>query len=148
RDNEIQALVDQSGEWVSGVQAQRADNRQYLLMKILIGPGHQRFAPFVAMQKVYVLPCQGWEELLIQYAVLLFERHANLLVHFRHDLARVLAIGTWALPARELLLEAGHPDLVELMQMGAEDEQDHESLKQEMLGIPRLIQHPQIELQI
>ena len=48
---------------------------------------------------------------------------------------------------RDLPLQAGHPDLVELVEIAAEDGEELQSLEEGGSGVERLVQHPAVELQ-
>ena len=46
-----------------------------------------------------------------------------------------------------LALEPGHPHLVELVEVAAEDAEELEPLEERSAGVERLVQHPAVELQ-
>src|SRR6266513_4252418 len=50
-------------------------------------------------------------------------------------------------PGVHLLLQAGHPDLEELVQVGAEDREELEALEPRVRRVGRLIQHAGVELE-
>jgi hypothetical protein len=51
-------------------------------------------------------------------------------------------------PEADLLLDARDPDLVELVEVGAEDRQEAQPLEQRQAAVLRLFEHPPVELEL
>ncbi len=148
-DDEVQALVDQSREGVRGIEADGTYHRHDLFGEILAHPRGLRLGPLRAPPEAQPLLLECRDQRLVENMVLAFDLLVRDARDFGQYLARRQAIGTALLAGQsDLVLEARHTNLEELVQIGGEDQQKHQPVEQWMRRIQGLLEHADIELQM
>src|SRR5690606_19606537 len=148
-DDEVQALVHQQREGVSRIQADGADDGRNLVAEETAHPQGLPVGPLATALKADLLSGQFGQQYVIENAVL----ESHLLMRYFADLGQYLmrlqAIRAGLLTGEgDLLLESGHADFEELVQIAGEDQQELQALQQRVGLVQRLFQHPDIELQL
>src|SRR5882672_569047 len=93
---------------------------------------------------------EAGKDLVVEDAVLLRHELVGATVDRCQLLGRGHTVGPVVLrlhPGVHLLLQPRHPDLEELVQVGAEDRQELEPFEPRVRGVGRLLEHPCVELQ-
>src|SRR5690606_996412 len=112
-------------------------------------PGLLRRGPAVELEQADALGGEGGEDLLLKDLVLLFDEPLGDALDLTQGALRGAAVGADLRQAEaDLLLDARDPDLVELVQVGAEDRQEPQPLEQRQALVLGLLQHPTVELEL
>src|SRR5690606_13413685 len=105
--------------------------------------------PLATAQKADLLPGQFGQEYGMENAVLAGHLLRREFADIGQYLKRLQAIRAGVLTgAGDLLLESGHADFEELVQIAGEDQQELQAFQQRVGLVQRLFQHPDIELQL
>ena len=148
-DRERDAQVRDVGEGMGRVDGQRRQDRIDLLLEVAREVlGVHRGELVLGRDQFHAAPGQGGEHILHQAATMLGHHRPD---HQREGaelvLRRQAVRGPLTVVRGELLPEAGHPHLEELVEVGVEDAQKLEALEQGRARVQRLVQHAAIELQ-
>jgi len=129
------------------VQANGADDRQYLFAQILLGPAVDFRGPDIPRQKPDTLALQCGQQRFIQNPVLPLDPvMTNGAQLFQYFLGLKSVGGDNLAGKTDLTLEPGDPDFIKLVEVGAEDQQKLQSLEQRVGLGQRLVQYPEVEL--
>ena len=146
RDDDVERLVAQLGEGMRGIDGQRGEDRIHLGAEVAAHPGELGAGELGPGLEDEVLALEGGQEMVAPAAVLLLDDRC----HHEMDAAELFA-GAEAVEAGvddagiHLLDEAGHADLEELVQVGADDGEELEPLQEWMVGVPGLLEHAAVE---
>ena len=136
------------GKGVCGVQGQRRQDGEHLLLEVALDPVPLGLAPLGALEHANALRGQRWQQLLVEHPVLVFDQLVHHAGDAGQDLAVVQPIGSGPAHAElHALHHAGDAHLEELVQVGADDGHEAQALQQRHLRVPRQLQHPSLELQ-
>ena len=107
-----------------------------------------RRGPFAAAQEANLLCLQRWYEHVVEDAVLLVDDAAHPVQNLAQQFGRREIVWT-GLDRAEFghLLDPGHANLEELIEVGAGDAQEAQPLQQRYPLVERLREHPPVELQ-
>ena len=145
----LRLLLTSLGKGWAGSRPSGADDGNDFLVEITLGPSRQFRVPVLALDEVNVFLGQRGEQVLVENPVLFVERRAHLLVNLVENLFRVLAIRVRLLHVvLQALFQPGNANLEEFIEVGTENQQEHQPLEQGMLPVTRLGQHAQIELEV
>ena len=148
-NNEVQAFVDQARERVGRVQPDGADHRQDFLFEVTAHPVGLSFRPFTTPDEVNVFLLHLGDQHVVQDVVLFPDVLVGHPADFAQHLLRHHAVGAQGFTAiLDLLAQARHPDLEELVHVAAENAAEHQPVNQRMRGIQSLFEHPVVELKL
>ncbi|MNN36124.1 hypothetical protein D3C81_1500040 [compost metagenome] len=86
---------------------------------------------------------------VVEDGVLTIHLGVHQLADARQGLVRLQTVGTGLFTGEvDLLLQAGDADLEELVEVAGEDQQEFQALEQRVALVQRLLQHPNVELQL
>ena len=130
------------------IESDRRQQRSHLLREIPRDPVRLGLRELGAAEQPDASGLEFRQHLLIERAVLLDDQLTGLVADPRQHLAR---LGQGHADRRDLraqlLAQAGHADLEELVQIAADDAQEAQPLQRRHLRIRRQRQHPPIERQ-
>ena len=148
-NDKVQALVHQQREGVRRVQSDRADDRRNLLAEEATNPQGLLVRPLMATQKADALLAQLGQQNVVENAVLAADLIVRGLADFAQHLLRLQPVGPGLFTRKgDLLFQAGHANLKELVEVAGEDQQKLQALKQRVGLIQRLLQYADVELQL
>src|SRR5262249_19280755 len=129
-NSEVEALVEDAGEGVRGIQPDRCQHRHQLAEKIVLDPVALRAVPLAAAQKAYALLRQQQDQALIEQLVLLRDELMGLPGHLPEHGRWRDAVGPRGIRAFiDLSLETRNADLEELVHVAADDAQEAQALE-------------------
>jgi hypothetical protein len=133
---------------VRRIEPDRRQHRQQLVLEVVAQPGVLLRRPLAAAHEADLLLLQRRDQHLVEHAVLLLDQRMRARVDRAQQLGRRHAVRT-GLRRAELdhLLDTGHTDLEELVEVGAGDTQELEPLQQRHALILGLLQNPAVELE-
>ena len=148
RHDEIQALVVDARKRVRRIQSDGGQERHHVADEDLVRPFLLLRVPFRGMVQGDALGLHGRQDLVVEQRVLPRHQLMDGALHvveglIRGHAVRANQVGRLAL----LLLEAGNPDLEELVQVGAEDAHVAQTLQQGSRGTFRHRQHAFVEFE-
>ena len=147
-DDEIEALVLDSGEGPRRIQAQRTQHRLDLVLEKAFQPFLRGGAPGRAPLQGNRLFMQRGQQHFIQTAVLLAAQPQRALMNGRELLLQGQGVGRELARAQlQQLLQARDPDLEEFIQVAGGDAQEAQPLQQRHRLVECLGQNPLIELE-
>ncbi len=130
------------------IEPDGAQHRQQFAIEVTPHPSRLARVPFAALQEMDVLVGQRRQQQLVQHLVLLGDQgmgagayRAQLL------LGRHLVGAALAGRKRHLLLQAGDPDLEELVEIAAGDAQELQAFEQRIGDVLGLFEYAPVELQ-
>ena len=148
RDDEVQALVQDAWKGMGRVQSKRTQHRYQFTIEVVSDPLGLRLAPVGTAHETDTALAQGRDQFLVEHEILLLDQLMGLAADGGQDLARTEVVGAGLDRAGfDLLLQAGHPDFEEFVQVGAGDAEELQPLQQRGAGIAGLLQYPLVELQ-
>ena len=148
-NNKVEALVHQARERMRRVQTNRADHRQHLVFKVFLYPGSLRLGPVGTAQETDIFRFQRREHDVVEDLVLTINVDGTDLADAVEHLLRMHGIRPYRFTSvLELTQLVRHPDFEKLVQIAGEDQQEHEPLQQRIALVQRLLQNPDIELQV
>ena len=148
-DDEVQALVHQQREGVRRVEADGGDDRRDLVAEITAHPGLELGGPEPPADEVDVVLGQRREQRVVENGVLSLDLLVHQFADARQRLVRLQAIGAGLFTGEvDLFLQAGDANLEELVEVAGEDQQELQAFEQRIGLVQRLLQHPDIELQL
>ncbi|MCY1221257.1 hypothetical protein D9M72_333050 [compost metagenome] len=148
-NREVQALVENARERMRGIQPDGCQDRHQFGEEEIADPGFLLSVPRWPSQEADLLLCHGWNQHVIEQAVLLIDQftHSPVDRGIDHLRRKPVRAGHRRLK-RALFLQARHADFVELIQVAAEGTQRSQALEQRNGGIGRLLQDAAKELQL
>src|SRR5471032_3068675 len=148
-DDEVQALVHQQRERVRRIEADRGDDRRDLVAEEAAYPGLELGGPVATTNEADLMFFQFRQQNVVEDRVLTVDVTVHQFADPRQRLVRLQAIGAGLFTGKgDLLLQAGHANLEELVQVAGEDQQKLQPLQQRIGLIQRLFQHADVELQL
>jgi hypothetical protein len=124
------------------VQADRRQDRQQLAEKIVADPLPLRGVPFLPPGKNDPLARERRQHDLVEQPILVGHQRVRLAPHLLEHLRGAAAIGAGLRqPELDLLLEAGNPNLEELIEIGRHDGDEAQALEQRHAVVGRLREH-------
>ena len=145
-DREVEALVEHLGERVRGVQPDRRQHREQLAEEVIPDPEFLRRGPVLAAAEADAFVRKLRQQDFIEERVLRLDQQPDFADHECIDFDRVFAVGAGLVDVElDLLLQAGHPDLDEFVQVGRNDAQELESFQQRHGLVGRLGQDAPVE---
>ncbi len=144
--HEVQALVQHARERMRGIEPDRREHRQQFVEEIVARPFELRLAPGVGAVEIDALGLERGQDGFVQHRVLLVDEPLRALHHEVVDVLQRHAVrrqrsGVVA----HLLLEAGHADLEELVEIAAGDADEAQSFKQRHVRVGRLREDALVE---
>ncbi len=145
-DGEVQALVQHPREGVRRVESDRGEHRHHLAEEVLAYPGALRLVPLRAAQEYDALLGERRHEHVVPQGILLGHQTMGLVADLAEGLGRraVVAAGMGGAEL-DLLLEAGHADLEEFVQIARHDADETQAFEQRHGRIGGLRQHAPVE---
>ena len=148
-DDEVQTLVHQQRERVCGIQPDRRDDRGDFIAEITTHPSLELGRPVPAANEANLVLLQLRQQDIVEDRVLAIDVPMHQFADSRQRLMRLQTIGPGLFTGEgDLLLQARHADLEELVEVAGEDQQKLEPLEQRIGFIQCLLQHTDIELQL
>ena len=146
RDHDVERLVSQLGKGVGLVERQRGQDREDLVAEVCPHPVDLRLREIVRGAEENSLAGERGDELVVPAVVLVLDERG----HDRVDAAQLLhrgeAVGAELRDARvDLLHEARHPDLEELIKVRADNREEAHALQKGVAHALRLLKDPPVE---
>ena len=130
------------------IEPNRAQYRQQFAVEVALDPLRLARVPFAALQKVDALFSEPRREHIVQYPVLVGHQSVRDLADAFQLFAGAQLIGSHlGRFGDRLLLQAGHPNLEELVQITTRNTQEPQALEQRIAFILGLFEHAPIELE-
>ena len=146
--DQVQRFVEQLRERVRGVHGQRGQDRVHLLLIIGRQPLPIGLLEDSRLEEAEALRLERGLEILRPAAIGLAHQGPHPVGHHPQTLAGGESVWSPVDALRfDLLLESGHADLEELIQIGMGDPQELDPLEQRHGRIQGLIEHPLVEFQ-
>src|SRR5581483_10097083 len=146
--DEVETLVLDAGERARRIEAQRTQHRLHLVLEILLEPTPRLRRPVVAAEQRDLALRERRQQDLVEATILLGHEAGGALVNGRELLLERQAIGRERARAQlEQLLEAGDPDLEELIEIARGDTEEAQPLEQRHRLVEGLREHPAVELE-
>ena len=147
-DDETEGAVDEVGEGVTRVDRERRHHREERPAEVLIQDLGLLGGHLLRTDDPDALGDEARLDVRQEAPVLLLDERVHALGDGRQGLGRRQPVGGGALVADpDPLLEVGHPDHEELVQVRAEDRQELDALQEGHGRVLGLLQHPPVELE-
>ncbi len=148
-DDEVQALVHQQRERVGRIEPDGRDDRCDLVAEIAAHPGLELGRPMPAADEADLMFGKRRQQHVVEDRVLAVDLFMHQLGNARQRLMRLQTIGAGLLAGEgDALLQPGHANLEELVEVAGEDQQELQPFQQRIGLVQRLLQHADIELQL
>ena len=135
-DREVEALVEYPRERVRGIEADRRQHRHQFAEKVVADPCRLGLVPVGASQEVDALRGQVGNHLAVEDLVLPRDQSMRGVGYRAKLLLRGQAVGRkLRRSGADLLLEAGDPDLEELVHVAGDDGEEAQALEQRRRGV-------------
>src|SRR6185437_15054917 len=146
--DEVETLVLDAGERARRIETQRTQHRLHLVLEILLEPTPRLRRPVVAAEQRDLALRERRQQDLVEATILLGHEAGGALVNGRELLLERQAIGRERARAQlEQLLEAGDPDLEELIEIARGDKEEAQPLEQRHRLVEGLREHAAVELE-
>ena len=143
---EIQALVEDAGKWVRRVKADRGEQRHDFTQEVVMDPCALFGCPQAAADELDAFLCQSRQDIVIEQGVLLGNDGVGFEPHPPEYLGGQQAITAGRRAAElDLLLEPGHADFEELIEIAGDYAQEAQTFQQGNPCIGRLREHAAVE---
>jgi hypothetical protein len=147
-DDEVEALVEDAREGVSGVEAERAEDGGELAFEVGGDPSGLSSVPGGASHEADVVLSERGDDDVVEDAVLVGDEGVSDLPDTGELVLRGEAIGSDLKTFEvELLFDAGDADLEELVEVGAGDAEELEAFEDRRLLVEGEVEDAAIELQ-
>ncbi len=130
---------------MGGIQADGREHRHDVVEEIAAHPFGLAGIPVGAAQEADAFGGQGGQDGLVEEPVLVGDEGVGFPADGAEHLPRGQPVRTGQAPIGDLLLEACHPDLEELVQIAADDAQEAQPLQKRRGGVFRLGQDATVE---
>ena len=148
-DGQVEALVEDARERMGGIQTQRRQHRQDLVLEVALQPAPLLGGPAVAREEADALGGERRLQCVVPELVLCTHQIEGARADARQHLGRRHAVGPGLeIAEHQLVLEYRDAHFEELVEVGVGDAQESQPLQQGHALVLGLRQHAEVELEL